>query len=182
MLTVGDRFPAFSLEALASRDPHRATLRLTEQDYPGRWKAWFAWPNDFTPVCPTEILSFGEHHEDFLDHDCEVLGFSIDSIHVHRAWRRAQPDLLDLPFPLVADPRRELATALGILHPTEGVCLRATFLVAPDGVIRWACAHDLRVGRNVDEVLRVLAALQAGGLCRCGWEPGDPFLTLDEGP
>ncbi len=106
---------------------------------------------DFTFVCPTEIAEFGKRHGDFQDRDAQVLGMSTDTHFVHLAWRRHHPDLEQLPFPMLADTKRELSGALGILHRGEGVPLRATFIVDPQGVIRWASVNDLSVGRNVDE-------------------------------
>ena len=104
-------------------------------------------------------------------------GVSIDSEYVHLAWRGNHPDLRHLPFPMAADVKRELTGALGILDPDEGVALRATFIVDPEGIIRFVSVNDLDTGRNVDEVLRSLTAIQAGGLTSCGWRVGD--ATLD---
>ncbi|MEN9787802.1 MAG: hypothetical protein RLZZ299_3066 [Pseudomonadota bacterium] len=176
MLTVGDRFPSYSLRAVVSLDRVRAFTRVTDADHPGRWKVWFSWPMDFSFVCPTELAEFGRRAGDFADRDAVLFGVSTDTHHVHLAWRTFHPDLHDVPFPMVADPRRELCGALGILHREEGVALRATFLVDPAGIIRWACVHDLEVGRSVPEVLRVLDALQTGALCPCNWQPGEPTL------
>jgi peroxiredoxin (alkyl hydroperoxide reductase subunit C) len=105
-----------------------------------------------------------------------VYGASTDSEFVHLAWRRQHPDLKNLPFPMLADIKRELASALGILDRKEGVALRATYIVDPEGIIRFASVHDLSVGRNVDEVLRTLDALQSDELCPCNWQKGDEFL------
>jgi len=101
---------------------------------------------------------------------------STDSEFVHLAWRRSHADLKDLPFPMLADIKRELSSAFGILDRKEGVALRATFIVDPKGVIRFASVHDLSVGRNVEEVLRTLDALQSEELCPCNWQKGDSFL------
>jgi peroxiredoxin (alkyl hydroperoxide reductase subunit C) len=131
---------------------------------------------DFTFVCPTEIAEFGRREADFQDRDAQVLGLSTDTHYVHLAWRRDHKDLRSLPYPMLADTRRELSTALGILHRQEGVPLRATFIVDPEGVIRFASVNDLSVGRNVDEVLRVLDALQTDELCPCNWKRGEPTL------
>ena len=110
--------------------------------------------------------------------DAQVLGMSTDTHFVHLAWRRDHADLRNLPFPMLADTKRELSTALGILHRGEGVPLRATFIVDPQGVIRWASVNDLSVGRNVDEVVRVLDALQTGELCPCNWKAGEATLQV----
>ena len=105
-----------------------------------------------------------------------MLGVSTDNEYVHLAWRKNHPDLKDLPFPMLSDLKHDLVTALGIKHPTEGVAMRATFIVDPDNVIRFVSVTDLDVGRNVDEVLRVLDALQTDELCPCNWQKGDKTL------
>jgi peroxiredoxin (alkyl hydroperoxide reductase subunit C) len=177
MLTVGDRLPEFDLQAVVSTEKGREFARLTDRSYPGKWLVLFAWPMDFTFVCPTEIAEFGKQNAAFADRDAQVLGMSTDTHFVHLAWRRDHEDLRSLPFPMLADTRRELSSALGILHKSEGVPLRATFIVDPEGVIRFASVNDLSVGRNVDEVLRVLDALQTDELCPCNWKAGEPTLT-----
>jgi peroxiredoxin (alkyl hydroperoxide reductase subunit C) len=113
-----------------------------------------------------------------VDRDAQVLGASTDTHFVHLAWRKNHPDLAKLPFPMLADTKRELATELGILHKQDGVALRATFIVDPQNVIRWASVNDLSVGRNVDEVLRVLDALQTDELCPCNWKKGEATLEV----
>jgi alkyl hydroperoxide reductase subunit AhpC len=176
MLTVGDKLPAFKLQATVSKDPGKEFKEITDADYSGKWKVLFLWPMDFTFVCPTEIAEFGRRNKDFLDRDAQVLGASIDTHFVHLAWRREHPDLKSLPFPMLADTKRELSAALGVLHKTDGVALRATFIVDPEGIIRHASVNDLSVGRNVDEVLRTLDALQTDELCPCNWKKGEPTL------
>lgn len=176
MLTIGDKFPEFSLTACVSREANKQFQELTHHSYPGKWLVLFTWPMDFTFVCPTEIAGFGKRNEDFADRDAQLLGMSCDTHWVHLAWRNDHEDLRELPYPMLADTKRELSNALGILHKAEGVPLRATFIVDPEGVIRFASVNDLSVGRNVDEVLRVLDALQTGELCPCDWKAGDPTL------
>jgi peroxiredoxin (alkyl hydroperoxide reductase subunit C) len=176
MLTVGDRFPQFKLKGVVGIEPGSEFADLTEQSFPGKWKVVFFWPMDFTFICPTEIAEFGRRQRDFADRNSQVLGASTDTHYVHLAWRRSHPALKDLPYPMLADTRRELSSALGILHRDEGVALRATFIVDPQGTIRFASVNDLSVGRNVDEVLRVLGALQTDELCPCNWQPGEPTL------
>ncbi|HVQ75994.1 MAG TPA: peroxiredoxin [Candidatus Binatia bacterium] len=178
MLTVGDRLPAFHLQSVVSLDKGREFAALTNASYPGKWLVLFAWPMDFTFVCPTEIAEFGKRNTEFADRDTQVLGLSTDTHFVHLAWRRDHEDLRSLPYPMLADTRRELSSALGILHKSEGVPLRATFIVDPEGIIRFASVNDLSVGRNVDEVLRVLDALQTGELCPCNWQAGEPTLKV----
>ena len=176
MLTVGDRIPAFDLQAVVALEQDRAFARFTDQSDAGKWKVIFFWPKDFTFVCPTEIAAFGKLNREFNDRDAVVYGASTDSEFVHLAWRRQHPDLKNLPFPMLADIKRELAAAFGILDKKEGVALRATFIVDPEGIIRFASVHDLSVGRNVDEVLRTLDALQSDELCPCNWQKGEEFL------
>ncbi|MBM7329216.1 peroxiredoxin [Agrobacterium sp. S2] len=176
MLTIGARLPAFDLQAVVSSDPANAFTRITQDSDAGKWKVVFFWPKDFTFVCPTEIAAFGKLNEEFADRDAVVYGASTDSEYVHLAWRQNHADLADLPFPMFADIKRELSTALGILHPQEGVALRATFIVDPEGIIRFVSVNDLSVGRNPQEVLRVLDALQTDELCPCNWQKGDDVL------
>jgi peroxiredoxin (alkyl hydroperoxide reductase subunit C) len=175
MLTIGDKLPPFALEAVTSLEPGKEFTKLHQDSHPGKWLVLFAWPMDFTFVCPTEIAEFGRRNADFVERGAQLLGFSIDTQYVHLAWRQQHPALQKLPFPMLADTRRELSQALGILH-ADGVALRATFIVDPSGVIRFASAHDLSVGRNVDEVLRTLDALQTDELTPCNWQRGDKTL------
>ena len=160
MRTIGDTFPDFELQASVSTEPGKEFEVITHQSHPGRWRVVFFWPMDFTFVCPTEIAEFGRKNQAFAERNAQVLGASTDTHYVHRAWREQHPDLKELPFPMLADTKRELSTELGILHKEEGVCLRATYIVDPEGVIRFVSINDLSVGRNVDEVLRVLDALR----------------------
>ena len=176
MLTVGDKFPAFNLKATVSLDMNNAFTDITEASNPGKWKVVFFWPKDFTFICPTEIAAFGKINGEFNDRDAVVYGGSTDSEFVHHAWRTHHADLKDLPFPMLADIKRELTSALGILDKNEGVALRATFIVDPDGIIRFASVNDLSVGRNPAEVLRVLDALQTDELCPCNWQKGEDVL------
>src|SRR5947207_615222 len=152
MITVGDKLPPFALTAVVGLAEGREFSTVTDGSYPGKWLVLFAWPMDFTFVCPTEIAEFGRRQGDFADRDAQLLGFSTDTHYVHLAWRKQHPDLKALPFPMLADTKRELSQALGILHKQDGVPLRATFLVDPEGVVRWVSVNDLSVGRNVDEV------------------------------
>lgn len=178
MLTVGDRLPSYELQAVVSLEKGQEFQAITPESHPGKWKVLFLWPMDFTFVCPTEIAEFGRRNADFADRDTQVLGISTDTHFVHLAWRKDHKDLRDLPFPMLADTKRELSSALGVLHKTEGVPLRATFIVDPEGIIRHVSVNDLSVGRNVDEVLRVLDALQTDELCPCNWKQGEATLHV----
>lgn len=176
MLTVGDRIPEFKLKAVVSTDQGKEFAELTQASYPGRWTVLFLWPMDFTFICPTELAEFGRRNQDFADRDAQLLGASTDSHFVHLNWRIHHPDLKELPYPMLADTKRELSQALGVLHKEDGVALRATFIVDPQGIIRHVSVNDLSVGRSVDEVLRVLDALQSDELCPCNWTQGEATL------
>ena len=176
MLTVGDRFPEFALTAVGNADPKTAFKDVTNASYAGKWLVVFFWPKDFTFVCPTEIIGFGDINGEFADRDAQLLGASTDSDFVHLAWRESREDLGKSPFPWLSDIKRDLATSLGVLDKNAGVALRATFIVDPEGIIRWASVNDLSVGRNPAEVLRVLDALQTDELCPCNRVVGGETL------
>ena len=177
MLTVGDKFPAFTAKASFNSGPE-ALVTVSDEQYQGKWVVYFFYPKDFTFVCPTEIKGFGDLNSQFADRDTQVLAASTDSEFVHLAWRKDHKDLNDLPFPMLADTAKRLTTALGILDEEEGVAKRATFLVDPDGVIQFAYVTAGSVGRNPQEVLRVLDALQTDELCPCNWNKGDDVLKV----
>ena len=178
MLTVGDKFPAFNLKAAVSTDPKTAFTDVTQDSDAGKWKIVFFWPKDFTFVCPTEIAAFGKLNREFKDRDAVVYGVSTDSEFVHLAWRKDKEELRNLPFPMLSDIKRDLSTELGILDANAGVAQRATYIVDPEGVIRFVYVTDLSVGRSPDEVLRVLDALQTDELCPCNWQKGEPTLQV----
>jgi alkyl hydroperoxide reductase subunit AhpC len=181
MKTIGDKFPAFNLKAAVSLESmEKAFQNISNETYKDKWLCVFFWPKDFTFVCPTEIAAFGKLNGDFKDRDCVLLGASIDSEFVHLAWRRDNENLRDLPIPMLADVKRKLTSELGILHKEEGVALRATFLVDPQGIIRYVDVTDLKVGRNPAEVIRVLDALQTDELCPCNWKAGDETINPQE--
>jgi peroxiredoxin (alkyl hydroperoxide reductase subunit C) len=178
MLTVGEKFPSFSVTAAVSLEKGKEFETITEESFPGKWKIYFFWPKDFTFVCPTEIAAFGKLNSEFADRDTQVLGGSTDSEFVHVAWRTHHADLKDLPFPMLSDIKRDLCEQLGILDLSAGVAQRATFIVDPENVIRFVYVTDLSVGRNPQEVLRVLDALQTDELCPCNWQKGEQTLTV----
>jgi peroxiredoxin (alkyl hydroperoxide reductase subunit C) len=176
MLGIGQKFPDFKLTGVVSNDIANAFQPIDSGSYPDKWKVVFFWPKDFTFVCPTEIAAFGKLNREFADRDAQVLGASIDSEFVHLAWRKEQPELRNLPFPMLSDIKRELSTDLGILDHEAGVSQRATYIVDPQGVIRFVYVTDLNVGRSPEEVIRVLDALQTGELCACNWKKGEDTL------
>jgi lipoyl-dependent peroxiredoxin subunit C len=176
MTGVGQRFPQFALIGVVSGNPEKAFQSVSSDSFAGKWQVLFFWPKDFTFVCPTEIAAFGKLDKEFRARDAQLLGVSIDSEYVHLAWRRDKEEPRNLPFPMLADVKRELSGALGILDPEAGVAQRATYIVDPQGVIRFVYVTDLSVGRSPEEVLRVLDALQTDELCPCNWQKGDETL------
>ncbi len=178
MLSVGNKLPAFNVKATVSNDLATAFTEVNDKSYAGKWLVLFFWPKDFTFVCPTEIAEFGKLNKEFKERDAQVLGASTDSEFVHLAWRQHKEELNALPFPMLADVKRELTSALGILDLQEGVAQRATYIIDPEGVIRFSMVTDLNVGRNVKEVLRVLDALQTDELCPCNWEKGKDTIKV----
>jgi lipoyl-dependent peroxiredoxin subunit C len=179
MLTVGAKFPEFELEACVSREKGKEFKQVSSKEIlgSGKWIALFFWPKDFTFVCPTEIKGFNDKYADFRDRDTVLLGASTDTAFVHLAWRNNHDDLKELKFPMLSDHAKRLSGELGILTGADQVALRATFVIDPTGVIRWVNVNDLGVGRNVEETLRVLDALQTGELCPCNWQKGDDTLS-----
>ncbi len=181
MLGLGAEFPAFDKIAVVSREKGNEFKNIANDIHTaeGKWMVMFWWPKDFTFVCPTEIAEFNKNAGEFKDRDTVLVGASTDSEFVHLAWRNNHEDLRDLKFPMLADTSKSLAEELGILEANEKIAYRATFIIDPQGIVRWVSAYDLSVGRNVEEVLRVLDALQTDELCPCNWEKGEATLTLN---
>ena len=175
MLGVGDHLPEFNLKAVMPGS--KEFKDISHESYKGKWIVLFFYPKDFTFVCPTEIKGFGDMNKDFQDRDAQVLTASVDSEFVHLAWRDSHEDLKNLQIPMLSDIKRELSASLGVLDINEGVSQRATFIIDPDGIIRFVYVTDLSVGRSPKEVLRVLDALQTDELCPCNWEKGQKTLS-----
>lgn len=169
MIKVGKLAPEFRLEALVGTEFKDVALR----DYKGKWVVLYFYPLDFTFICPTEITEFNDRYEEFTKLKAEVLGCSTDSVHSHKAWMQ---QLGGLKYPLLSDNTHEVSRAYDVLIEEKGIALRGVFIIDPEGMLRWAAIHDLSVGRNVDEVLRILNALQSGQLCPVGWKPGQQTL------
>ncbi len=178
MLSVGKKLPNFQLKGVVSNDAKTAFVDINQDTYKGKWLVLFFYPKDFTFVCPTEIKGFADLNGQFNDRDAQVLTASTDSEFVHLAWRQNHKDLNQLPFPMLSDIKRELSTSLGIIDEAEGVAQRATFIVDPQGIIRFVYVTDLSVGRNPKEVLRILDGLQTDELCPCNWEKGQDTIQV----
>jgi len=177
MLTVGDKFPQFKVNANVSREKGKEFKEIGSADVAGKWLIFYAYPKDFTFICPTEIVEFGKRTKDFADRDAVLLGGSTDNEYSHLAWRNAHADLANLPTPLV-HITPQFANDLGILHKDAGAALRVTFIADPEGTIRYVSVNDLNVGRNVDEVVRTLDALQTDELCPCNWQKGQDTIKV----
>lgn len=178
MLGVGKTFPQFCVQATVSNDLKTAFKAIDNKTYAGKWQVFFFWPKDFTFVCPTEIKGFSLLDAEFKNRNAQLLGGSTDSEFVHLAWRKDHSDLNDLPFPMLSDIKHELVDALGIKDPNAGVAQRATYIVDPEGIIRYVSVNDLSVGRSPAEVLRVLDALQTGELCPVNWTRGAQTIKV----
>lgn len=169
--------PSFQLPSTKNIETLEEAVKL--DDYKGKWLMLFFWPYDFTFVCPTEIIAFSDRYDEFLDLDCEVIGVSVDSVYTHKAWMNTSRDsngIGPIRYPLASDITKETAQAYGVLNEKEGVAHRGLFIIDPEGILRYQVVTDMNVGRSVDETLRVLQALQAGGLCPANWKPGQSTL------
>lgn len=169
-LRVGDQAPDIAVDYWITGAHGPARLSLA--DYRGKWLVLFFYPRDFTFICPTEISAFAALQGEFADAGAEIVAASTDSFFSHEAWFRQEERLARVDFPVIADTSHRLAKAFNVLLD-DGSALRATFIVDPRGVIRHASMNEIDIGRNVEEILRIVRALQTGELCPTGWRPGD---------
>lgn len=177
ILNIGELFPEFNLQGVVSMETGKEFQTFSKENIVEKWAVIFFWPFDFTFVCPTEIAEFNKEISEFSLRDTVVFGASADSHFVHLAWRKNHPDLVNLKYPMLADYKKELSAALGILEKDTQAPLRATFIIDPQGIIRYVSVHDLKVGRNVKEIIRTLDALQTDELCPCNWQKGETTLS-----
>lgn len=174
---VGQQAPDFSMSTTENLDTldHIVTLA----DYQGKWLILFFYPLDFTFVCPTEIRGFNSQIDHLEALGAKVLGVSTDSVYSHRAWIKASKDeggLGELRYPLASDITKQVAQDYGVLIEEKGIALRGLFIIDPEGKIRYQVVSDLNIGRSVEEIIRVLHALQTGGLCPIDWKIGEQTL------
>jgi len=169
---VGQQAPSFKINGVTGDG--KEFLEINLDDYKGKWLVMFFYPLDFTFVCPTEITGFSKRIEEFKKAGAEVLALSTDSQYSHQAW--IQNGLGEIKYPIGSDITKKVAKDYGVLIEEEGIALRGLFVIDPEGVIKYSVVHDLNVGRSVGETLRVLEALQSGGLCAMDWEKGDKHL------
>ena len=169
---VGQQAPVFEdLTTYHQGDFKKASL----SDYAGKWLVLFFYPRDFTFICPTEIEEFSHHYEDFLKLNCEVIAASTDSEHSHKAWYEMDDRIKTVKYPIIADTTQELSDIYNVLDD-DGASQRGTFIIDPEGILRFALVSDGGVGRNTKEILRVVEALQTGERCPANWKKGDSTL------
>jgi peroxiredoxin (alkyl hydroperoxide reductase subunit C) len=180
MISIGSSIPHFSLLASLPLNVAQSFTTITHEQASGRWRIYVFWPRDFTPICATELVSYGGLLSEFEERDTDILGCSTDSQHAHVAWRQAVPNLKYLPIPMLSDGSHQLTSTIGILEPEQGVAHRATFITDPLGTIRHIMVNDFNVGRNSKETLRVLDALQTDELCPSDWQRGEPVLNIEQ--
>lgn len=182
-LRVGQAAPDFT--ATAVYDQEFQTIKLS--DYRGKYVVLFFYPLDFTFVCPTEITAFSDRNADFEQLNTQVLGVSVDSEFSHLAWTqtdRRSGGVGDLNYPLVSDIKKEISRAFNVLDPESGVALRGLFIIDREGIVQHATINNLSFGRNVEETLRTLQAIQyvqsnPDEVCPAGWQPGDMTMSPD---
>ncbi|MEW9672655.1 peroxiredoxin [Ammoniphilus sp. 3BR4] len=174
---VGNKAPYFEMETALGDGKEFGKVTLS--DYQGKWLVLFFYPLDFTFVCPTEITALSDAAQEFAELDTEILGVSTDSKFSHRAWinmSREENGLGKLNFPLASDITKKVAQDYGVLIEEEGIALRGLFIIDPEGELKYQVVNHNDIGRSVDETLRVLQAIQSGGLCPANWKPGDQTL------
>lgn len=171
MLKIYQKAPEFATQGYYDGKISNFALK----DYSGKWVTLFFYPLDFTFVCPTELQQFSERFDSFKRLNAQVLSCSIDSPYSHQAWSKAE--LREQRYPMLSDLNHAISTAYGCYLEDKGVTLRATYILDPQGVLQWYEHNPLNVGRNADEILRILSALQTGELCQAGWKPGEETLS-----
>jgi len=174
---VGKQLPDITLKAYVNNSFTPISLK----DSKGKWLILFFYPADFTFVCPTELVEMAQLYEQFKQEGAEVMSVSTDTEFVHKAWHDNSPTIKQISFPMLADPTGELCRLLGVYIPEEGLALRGTFIIDPDGVIKACEVHDNSIGRNAHELLRKLQAAKFvrehnGEVCPASWQPGAQTL------
>lgn len=164
IVQIGKGAPSFRMEGYFKGKKAHYSL----EDYEGDWKVLFFYPLDFTFVCPTELVELSKKVDEFEDLDAKILGISVDSVYSHEAWLK---ELGDFDYPLLSDITKEVSRNYNVLIEDQGISLRGTFIIDPDGIVKHIMVNDLNIGRNVDELLRILKALQTGDLCPVNWTP-----------
>lgn len=176
---VGQPAPDFDMASTKNIQKLNEPVKLS--DYRGKWVVLLFYPLDFTFVCPTELTAFSDRYDEFKGINAEVIGVSTDSVYSHRAWLQTPRDkngVEGLKYPLASDVTKTVASDYGVLIEDRGIALRGLFVIDPEGILRYKVVHDLNIGRSVEETLRVIQALQTGGLCQAEWRPGQDTLKV----
>ena len=174
---VGQPAPDFDMPSTKNIEKLNENVKLS--DYRGKWLALVFYPLDFTFVCPTELTAFSDRYDEFQGIGAEIVGISTDSVYSHRAWIQTPRDkngVEGLKYPLAADMGGNVSREYGVLIEDKGIALRGLFVIDPEGVLRYKVVHDLNIGRSTEETLRVIQALQTGGLCQAEWRPGQETI------
>lgn len=181
---VGRKAPDFTASAVMGDGSIKEDFKLS--DLRGKYTVLFFWPMDFTFVCPSEIIAHDNRRQQFEDLGVQLVGVSVDSAFTHFAWRQTARDkggIGEIGFPMVADIKHEIVKAYGIEHPEEGVAFRASFLIDREGIVQHQIVNNLPLGRNVDEMLRLVEALQFteqyGEVCPAGWQKGQEGMKAN---
>ena len=177
---VGKQAPRFEMDAVMPNKEFKK-VSLEENMKNGKWTVLFFYPMDFTFVCPTEITALSDRYDEFEKLGAVVIGASTDTVHTHLAWiktERNENGLGDLKYPLAADTNHMISRDYGVLIEEEGIALRGLFIINPKGEMMYSVVNHNNIGRDVDETLRVLQALQTGGLCPVNWKPGQATLKV----
>jgi peroxiredoxin (alkyl hydroperoxide reductase subunit C) len=171
MPMIGQPAPQFTAPAVVDGGEFKD---ISLNDYKGKYLVMFFYPLDFTFVCPTEITQFRDYLPKFKESGAEVIGVSVDSVHSHKRW--IKDDLNDLGYPLIGDVTKQVSRDYGVLIQEQGIATRGTFIIDPEGTVQYMGIHNLNVGRDANEILRVLEGLKSGELCGAGWKKGESFV------
>ncbi len=169
-LQIGKLAPKFKMEGFFKGSMKNYHL----DDYKGQWVLLFFYPLDFTFVCPTELVELSKKHKEFKEVNCQILGVSVDSVYSHEAWSKT--DIGELNYPLLSDITKFVSHSYNVLEPEKGISLRGAFIIDPEGILKSYTVNDLNIGRNIDELIRLIKAFQTGDLCPVGWKEGDKTL------
>jgi NADH-dependent peroxiredoxin subunit C len=176
-LEINNQAPKF--EAQAFHNGEVKSIKL--DDYKGKWVVLFFYPADFTFICPTELGEMADNYQQFQDLNTQVLSVSTDTVFVHKAWHDTSETIKKIKFPMVADPAGQICNSYGTMIPVEGLSLRGTFIIDPDGILKTIEMHDNSIGRSSSELLRKIKAAQfvrdnGGEVCPASWQPGKGTL------
>jgi len=178
MIRIGEKIPDLELDSFHDGKTEKISLAKSR----GKWLVLAFYPADFTFVCPTELEELADNYEEFKNQGAEVMSISTDTYFVHKAWYDASPAIKKIKYPMLADPTGRMCKEFGTYIENEGLSLRATFLVDPDGVLKSLEIHDNSIGRSAKEILRKLKAAKfvrehPGQVCPASWEPGKKTLA-----